>query len=370
MSDEVRFGVVGGYGATGRAVVCELLQSGDGEIRIGGRDLAKGKALATEFGARVMAAQVDVLNAQSLDDFCGGCSIVVNCAGPVSGLRDRVAQAAFRRRCHYLDVAGLMFVKEGMAPHAREIERLGLRFVISAGWLPGLSELLPVYANALARTRMESIESLTIYFGDSGEWSESAYRDMAWFVRNTGLRSPFCFRKGVRAKAKMSQASIKVDLGGRIGLQRFSLYSIPEMDEAAMSMKHCDVFTYSYVPSARAALAVSLFALLPLSEQQGVRLLRWGLQEVPLQVGGVVAARVLGKSEGRKLALTAEIVYEKHRDYWVNALVAATVARMIADGNGVKAGVNNLADAVDPASFLAELRNKGLEQTEKFEPAN
>jgi putative NADH-flavin reductase len=367
LSERPRFGIVGGYGSTGRAVVSELLKSGDGEIRIGGRDLAKGKALAAELGSRVSAMQLDVMDARSLADFCGGCSAIVNCGGPVSVLQDRVAQAAFRTRSNYADVAGLTFVKEGMLLHAREIEKLGLRCVVSAGWLPGLTELLPVYANALARTRMDSVESLTVYFGDSGEWSESAYRDMAWFVHKTGLRSPFCFRKGVHAKAKISQASIKTDLGGRIGLQRFSLYSTPEMDDMALRLKDCDVLTYTFVPGGRAALGAMLIALFPLSEKQGVRLLHWALRVVPLEVGGLVVVRVLGSAQGRKLALTAEIVYEKHRDYWVNALVVATVARMIAEGGGVKVGVHNLMDAVDPASFLAELRKKGLEQSEKFE---
>ncbi len=35
------FGIVGGYGATGSAVVTALLKSGVGEILIGGRDLSK-----------------------------------------------------------------------------------------------------------------------------------------------------------------------------------------------------------------------------------------------------------------------------------------------------------------------------------------
>jgi saccharopine dehydrogenase-like NADP-dependent oxidoreductase len=48
----VNFGVVGGYGATGKAVVSELLKSGDGEVLLGGRDELKSKAAAAEFGSR------------------------------------------------------------------------------------------------------------------------------------------------------------------------------------------------------------------------------------------------------------------------------------------------------------------------------
>ena len=120
MSRTVTFGIIGGYGATGRVVVSELWKSCKGEILIGGRDLAKGTALAQEPGSRVSAAHLDVLDGRSLDDFCSQYSIIVNCAGPVMVLQDRVAQAAFRRRCHYIDVAGLTFVKERMLRHSRQ----------------------------------------------------------------------------------------------------------------------------------------------------------------------------------------------------------------------------------------------------------
>src|SRR5271167_1893501 len=126
MSRAVTFGIVGGYGATGRMVASELSKSGDGEILIGGRDLAKAKLLAAEFDGRASAAHLDVLNPDSLDDFCNRCSILVNCAGPVMALQDRVAQAAFRARCHYIDAAGMSFVRERMFPHSQEIEDQGL----------------------------------------------------------------------------------------------------------------------------------------------------------------------------------------------------------------------------------------------------
>lgn len=195
----------------------ELWKSCHGEILIGGRDLAKGKALAAEFDSRVSAAHLDVLDARSLDDFCNQCSIIVNCGGPVMVLQDRVAQAAFRGHCHYINPGGLPVVKECMLPHSREIADLGLSFIVSAGWIPGISELLPGYADAQARARMDTIESLTVYFGDSGEWSASAFREIAWYLRQPGLRRPGYFCKGEWVRAKRSRAFRRLDLGGRVG---------------------------------------------------------------------------------------------------------------------------------------------------------
>jgi saccharopine dehydrogenase-like protein len=369
MSRTVTFGIVGGYGATGRIVASELWKSCDAEILIGGRDLAKGKILAAEFGPRVSAADLDVLDSRSLDDFCSRCSILINCAGPVMRLQDRVAQTAFRRRCHYIDAAGMSLVKERMLPYSREIEDLGLSYVISAGWMPGLSELVPVYAEAQARAKMDAIESLTVYFSDSGEWSTNALRDGFWYIRRSGLRSPGYFRKGEWTRAKMSEAFRRVDLGDPVGSGRFALcFPLPEMGEVGRRLNDRDVYTYTYLSGLRTAMAATLMALVPLPEALGVRLVRNVFRRNRLPVDGFVAAQILGRSQGRRLALTSQIVYNERRDYWINGLVLATVARVVAESKGVQAGVHFLADAVDPIPFMAELRKAGVEQTEKIEP--
>jgi hypothetical protein len=87
-----------------------------------------------------------------------------------------------------------------------------------------------------------------------------------------------------------------------------------------------------------------------------------------LPVGGFVVARVVGSSEGRRLALTVEVVYDKQREYGINGLVAATVARLVSEGRGVERGLHFLADAVDPIRFMAELQGAGLEPGESVAP--
>lgn len=368
MSRPHTFGIVGGYGATGSAVVAELLKSCDGQILIGGRNLNKATAAAGKFGSRVTAAQLDVLDARSLDDFCSRCSIIVNCAGPVMLLQDRVAQAALRTRSHYIDVAGLTVVKEGMLPHAQEIADLGLSFVVSAGWMPGISEIVPAYANAQARTKMDTIESLAVYSSDSGEWSDNALRDAVWFVHQQGLPKPGYFRRGEWTRVKMAAAMREVDLGDPIGRRRFSLVSVPELNEMGRKMVDCDVFVYAYLSGFRTVAAAMLMALMPLPDRLGVRLFRGIFRRNRLPVDGFAAAQVVGLCEGRRFTFTAQIVYRERRDYWMNGLVPALVARMIAEGKSVRSGVHYLADAVDPIQFMAELKKAGVEQTESFKP--
>ena len=122
--------------------------------------------------------RLDIRDPRLLEEFCSRCSVVVNCGGPVSELQDTVAQSALRTRSHYLDVAGLTLVPEAMMPHNHQFSNLGLACVMSAGWSPGMTELLPAYSLAVSRTRMGEIHSITTYFGDSGDWSNSAMRDI------------------------------------------------------------------------------------------------------------------------------------------------------------------------------------------------
>jgi saccharopine dehydrogenase (NAD+, L-lysine forming) len=363
----VNFGIVGGYGATGKAVVSELLKSGDGEVLVGGRDRQKLNAAAAEFGGGVSTACVDVLDAESLDQFCSRCSLIINCAGPVNLLQDRVAHAALRACCHYVDPASLTFVKERMLPHAQQITDLGLSFVISSGWMPGITELLPVHAYLQAKTQMDSIESVDVYFSDSGEWSDNALRDAAFYIHKIGFPKPGSFQKGVRISCKLSEATRKIDLGDGIGHRQFSLVSMAELDEVGRRLRDCSFSTYSYLSGAGTTAAALMIALLPLSERLGTRLMRGIFRRNQLPVGGFVVAHVAGRVKGGRAMLKSRIVFETGREYWINAVALATVARMVSAKKAVRSGVHFLTEAIEPTALMTELRKARVEQSEIFE---
>lgn len=364
MSQRVPFGVVGGYGNTGRVVVSELAKSCAGEILIGGRNLARAQSLAEEFQGRVSASHLDVMDANSLAGFCSRCCIVVNCAAPVMVLQDRVAQTAFQARSHYVDAASLMIVKDRMLAHAAQIADARLSFVISAGWFPGISEILPAYAYAQARMKMDSIESVTTYFGDTGEWSGNAMQEAAWLIRRLGFSRRGYFHNGKWVRAGISGASRQIDLGGRIGRRRFFLFSNPEFDELGARLNDCTLSAYGCLPGWRTALASSLIALLPLSQTVGGRLLASAFRRDRLPLGGFVVVHARGRSAQGVQTLSVQTIYDEHRDYWINGIVPATVARMIWQNKGIEAGLHFLASAVDPFVFLSELRRGGIDFTE------
>ncbi len=367
MSRSAAFGIVGAYGATGRAVVAELLKSTEAEVLAGGRNSAKLKSFAAEFGSRVSPLNVDILDARSLDEFCSGCSVLVNCGGPVTVLQDRVAQAALRGRCHYVDPAGMSVVKERMLPFSREIVERELSFVVSAGWTPGITDLLPVHAHAQAQAQMDSIGAVDTYFSDRGEWSDSALRDGVSHLRSAGLAKPGYFRNGEWVRAAVSESSCKVDVGSPIGLRRFSLFYTPELSEVGRRFTACDFRSYSYVASFRNALNAMMIALLPLSEESAVRRLRNIFRRNHIGVGGFVIVRVRGRTGARDAGVRSWITFDAGRDYWMNGITLATVARLISSGKGVRTGVHFLSEAVEPAVMMSELRKAGVQHSETKE---
>ena len=366
MNRSATLGGIGGSGSTGKAVAKELRWSTDRAILIGGRNVANLKTVTADLGAAVSALRVDVHDPRSLDEFCGRCSVVVNCGGPVSEMQDAVAQAALRTGSHYVDVAGLTLVREGMMPHDQELSDLGLACVVSAGWLPGMTELLPAYSLAVSKTRMDAIHSVTIHSGDSGEWSNNAMRDIVWYLRKFGRRRSKYIRNGEWVRAKLAEVPIEKDIGSPIGRCLFSMSCLPEMAELIGRFKDCDGRAYTYLPNRRTAVVGSLIALLPLPRDFAMRRVRPALRAESLPVGGFSVVEIHGRSDAREVSHRYQVTFERGREYWMNAVVAATVARLISEGRGVNNGVHFLMDAVHPVTFMEELRKVGVSQTESF----
>ena len=133
-------GILGAYGAVGRAVVSSLRrQGGPLRLRLGGRGADSLAALGCRPGEDLVA--VDVLDPAALAAMCSGCRVVINCAGPAHALGDRVGRAALAACADNVDPSGsaVLLARLGArasgAPHWRG--------VLSAGMLPGLSGLLP-----------------------------------------------------------------------------------------------------------------------------------------------------------------------------------------------------------------------------------
>ncbi|MEV0053116.1 saccharopine dehydrogenase NADP-binding domain-containing protein [Saccharopolyspora shandongensis] len=136
MADQL-IAVLGGYGEVGATAVRRLAEYGYGRIRVGGRNPSRGSALLGDLPG-VDLSYVDIEDARSLQEFCSGAHLVLNCAGPSYRILDTVARAALKAGAHYVDVAG------DVPAHRALGSTTGDRVaVFSAGLMPGLTGLLP-----------------------------------------------------------------------------------------------------------------------------------------------------------------------------------------------------------------------------------
>ena len=129
--------VIGGTGRVGRECLRYLHENTSFGLLIGGRKPPR-EALPGSF------LPVDAFDEASLARFCGQCSLVINCAGPASAVRERVAAAALAGGCHYVDPGGYTPLFPILSSRRPEIRAKRLTFLLTLGILPGLSELFPV----------------------------------------------------------------------------------------------------------------------------------------------------------------------------------------------------------------------------------
>lgn len=191
-------GLVGAYGSVGRQVA--QLLAGQVALRLGGRDRQRAEQLNQQVGARAEVRVLDLWQPQSLADFCAGCALVINCAGPSYRILDRVARAALAAGADYLDVGGDDPLHERLAGQVPE----GRRVLLSAGMLPGLSGLFP---RLLAQT-FQRVDAMRCYAGGLGRLSATAAEDFLLSLGNGfgQAQCGWCEGRVVRSTASAGQA--------------------------------------------------------------------------------------------------------------------------------------------------------------------
>lgn len=248
-----------------------------------------------------------------------------------------------------------------MMPRNQELVDRGLSCVVSAGWLPGLTELLPAYAARLAKNSMDAIQSLTVYCGDDGEWSDNALHDALWYVRKFGRRRPRYMHEGKWVRARLSEVLVENDFEAPLGRSLCTMSCLPEMHEViSREFAGCNACVYTYLPARSTAAIGSLIALLPIPSNLALRMLRRALRAPSLSVGGFSIVEIRGSRGAAPVLHRHGLTFDKQGEYWMSGVVAATVARLILQGQIVKPGVHFLAGAVDPLAFVQELRLSGV----------
>ena len=201
-------GVIGGTGRVGRECLRYLHENTAFGLLIGGRKPPR-EALPGSF------LSVDVFDEASLARFCGQCSLVINCAGPASAVRERVAAAALAGGCHYVDPGGYTPLFPILSSRRPEIRAKRLTFLLTLGILPGLSELFPVY---VGRTCFDQVEGFEYACVGRDRWTFPSAWDIAWGVGNIGNgEAPVYYEQGVRRQAGLLASGRRMDLPAPVG---------------------------------------------------------------------------------------------------------------------------------------------------------
>ena len=141
------------------------------------------------------------------------------CTGPTYQIGPRVALAALNHGCHYIDPGGSSFIWRALQPFHQQIRSSDLSFVLSAGWIPGLLEVLVRHSSELASAYLERPGFLRVYFGDSSEWSDTGFRDIIEVFRDR-IGSGMCyFENGKSRWPTPSQVAPVVDLPPPLGVE-------------------------------------------------------------------------------------------------------------------------------------------------------
>ena len=159
-------GLLGCGGAVG-SVACDILQQW---YRIRGGQRRQPAKSSGKCSFEWM--QVDLYNSESLADFCAGCDVILNCAGPSYRIGDRVALAAAEAGAWYVDAFGADPLEQSLSENIGDVGGL---FVIAAGTFPGLSGVLPLW---LFTQGFETMDSIYTFAGGREHCSVNAGADL------------------------------------------------------------------------------------------------------------------------------------------------------------------------------------------------
>ncbi len=98
--------------------------------------------------------QVDIYDDDSLDKFCDGCDIILNCTGPAGIVKERVAVAAGKMGIPYVDTADVILVDKSI----RDALPQNSVYVAGGGYVPGLGGLLIKYISDKLFDRVDKVK--------------------------------------------------------------------------------------------------------------------------------------------------------------------------------------------------------------------
>lgn len=348
-------GVLGGTGRVGSECLRHLEANSSCELLVGGRRTPPAESVPGTF------ERVDVFDATSLARFCSRCSVLVNCTGPASLVRDRVALTALQHGCHYVDPGGYTPLFTGLNVRMQEIRDRHLTYLLTLGILPGLSEIFPVF---VARTDFDRVEFFECSAVGRDRWTYPSAWDIAWGVGNIGHgEAPVYYEHGKRKLAGLLTSARRVMFPEPVG--RYTVFRLmrDDLQQFVEAAGIPDAHVYGNNWGHWVSLATVLVRLLRWygSEKRLDRAARLIMRAAALdmhgkQPGFMLHVRMGGIYKGEQRQVERTLFFED--TYRASGLCAAIGARLVAEGR-VEPGVFRAAQMPHPEIFMELFQEQG-----------
>ncbi len=171
--NKILIGIIGSTGRVGREALNILKEKY--EIRAGYRNSKP----CDDHNKDVAYKHVDIMDAESLYEFCRGCSVILNCAGPSYIITDKAACMACKAGADYIDAYGTYELRNSLRSKGIEDKNL---YVLGTGVYPGLSGIFSKYMSRLCSGGIEK------YYGFIGSY-ESIGKTAAMDLLNSSASS-------------------------------------------------------------------------------------------------------------------------------------------------------------------------------------
>lgn len=343
-------GVVGAYGAVGRAVVQQMRARSHGSrFRLAGRREERLRQIVREELAGEGEVHVlDLADTSSLKRFCAGCRIVINCAGPSHRIPDG-ARVAIASATDYVDPAG----DERLVARLGEFTGNGRSAVVAAGMLPGLSGLLPRW---LAHD-FDSCDRLTAYLGVLDRFTPGAAED--YVAGLDGSESLSAWENGSRVSHATTRL-VNVELPFFQSRVTAHPYLTTEGERVARRLGLRHARWYNVFEGERLLAALGRIAGRRLEGPELAAAARDLIRAAELDVAGRTPHQTLLfelDGERRGAACTRSVMLKSGNAGELTGMIAALAAQAVLDGQIVP-GAHFAAQALDPGTVVQRLREQ------------
>ncbi|MGW0519503.1 saccharopine dehydrogenase NADP-binding domain-containing protein [Crossiella sp. NPDC003009] len=345
-------GLLGASGAVGSAAA-ELLPL---PLRLGSRR----RPAQVRPGAEVV--ETDITDEARLAEFCRGCTVVLNCAGPSAILGDRVARAALVAGASYVDAFGDDVVHEALRSAVLPVDFIA---VLSAGTVPGLSGVLPIW---LTRRGIASLDRVSAHAGGLERCTPAAAADMLLSVTGTdGAGGSYGQALAAWQDGAVRPGALRVTEDTRLPFfpdpVTVQPYLSTEAQRLARTLGAARVEWHTVFPGPRARMSLARWRAEPPTTPSTVdRAVTDLVTAAEVDLAGrspyyVITVRAEGRTaDGTPHRATA--VLRTEDSYRLTATVAVAAVEQVLAG-AIPPGVHFAAQALEPEVLVERVRSAG-----------